>query len=137
MPDERTATDTSRAEGFGPNAWLVDEMYERYRDDPSSVSESWREFFTDYQSDTEAGAGAGFHVAQPATGRKGGSEAAPASPPPAPPNGATQPAAAESEAKAEPKPRPAPTATGDGAEAVGEPCPRRQASGRCRPSSSK
>ena len=27
---------------FGPNAWLVDEMYEQYRADPSSVSESWR-----------------------------------------------------------------------------------------------
>ena len=33
---------------FGPNAWLVDDMYEQYRDDPSSVSESWREFFADY-----------------------------------------------------------------------------------------
>ena len=33
---------------FGPNAWLVDDMYEEYRSDPSSVSESWREFFADY-----------------------------------------------------------------------------------------
>src|SRR5437763_3672635 len=32
---------------FGPNAWLVDEMYEQYRTDPSSVSESWRDFFGD------------------------------------------------------------------------------------------
>ncbi|MBV8387448.1 MAG: 2-oxo acid dehydrogenase subunit E2, partial [Acidimicrobiia bacterium] len=32
---------------FGPNAWLVDEMYDQYRADPSSVSESWREFFSD------------------------------------------------------------------------------------------
>jgi 2-oxoglutarate decarboxylase len=37
---------TGRA--FGPNAWLVDDMYEQYRSDPSSVSESWREFFADY-----------------------------------------------------------------------------------------
>src|ERR1700730_17125791 len=35
--------------GFGPNAWLVDEMYEQYRQDPSSVSASWREFFADYK----------------------------------------------------------------------------------------
>ncbi len=35
---------------FGTNAWLVDEMYERYVDDPSSVGESWREFFADYRS---------------------------------------------------------------------------------------
>ncbi len=33
---------------FGPNAWLVDDMYEQYRQDPSSVSESWRDFFADY-----------------------------------------------------------------------------------------
>ena len=33
---------------LGPNAWLVDEMYEQYRKDPSSVSESWQEFFADY-----------------------------------------------------------------------------------------
>ena len=33
---------------FGPNAWLVDDMYEEYRSDPASVSESWREFFADY-----------------------------------------------------------------------------------------
>ncbi len=34
---------------FGPNAWLVDDMYERYLADPTSVSESWREFFADYR----------------------------------------------------------------------------------------
>src|SRR5947209_3140200 len=33
---------------FGPTAGLVDEMYERYRADPSSVAESWRDFFADY-----------------------------------------------------------------------------------------
>jgi len=35
---------------FGPNAWLVDDMYDRYVVDPTSVSESWREFFADYKS---------------------------------------------------------------------------------------
>jgi 2-oxoglutarate dehydrogenase E1 component len=34
---------------FGPNAWLVDDMYERYQADPSSVSESWQDFFSDFQ----------------------------------------------------------------------------------------
>ena len=34
---------------FGPNVWLVDELYRRYLDDPESVSESWREFFEDYR----------------------------------------------------------------------------------------
>ncbi len=43
-----TATD-SASPGFGANSWLVDEMYEQYRDDPSSVSETWQEFFSDYK----------------------------------------------------------------------------------------
>jgi 2-oxoglutarate dehydrogenase E1 component len=37
------------AGSFGPNAWLVEDMYDRYRADPGSVSESWREFFADYR----------------------------------------------------------------------------------------
>src|SRR3954467_10233849 len=38
---------------FGPNAWLVDEMYDQYRADPSSVSESWRDFFADERDGEE------------------------------------------------------------------------------------
>ena len=34
---------------FGANSWLVDEMYAQYLADPDSVSESWREFFSDYR----------------------------------------------------------------------------------------
>ncbi|MGP0032228.1 MAG: multifunctional oxoglutarate decarboxylase/oxoglutarate dehydrogenase thiamine pyrophosphate-binding subunit/dihydrolipoyllysine-residue succinyltransferase subunit [Acidimicrobiales bacterium] len=34
---------------FGPNAWLVDDMFDRFLVDPTSVSESWREFFADYR----------------------------------------------------------------------------------------
>ncbi|MBA3653409.1 MAG: multifunctional oxoglutarate decarboxylase/oxoglutarate dehydrogenase thiamine pyrophosphate-binding subunit/dihydrolipoyllysine-residue succinyltransferase subunit [Actinobacteria bacterium] len=37
---------------FGPNDWLVDEMYEQYRRDPESVSESWRDYFADYRPET-------------------------------------------------------------------------------------
>jgi len=39
----------SGAGAFGPNAWLVEDMYERFRSDPTSVSDSWREFFADYR----------------------------------------------------------------------------------------
>ena len=35
----------SAMSGFGPNEWLVDEMYERYLEDPSSVDEAWQELF--------------------------------------------------------------------------------------------
>ena len=40
------------AAAVGPNSWLVDEMYDQYVADPSSVSESWREFFHDYRPAT-------------------------------------------------------------------------------------
>ena len=49
-----TVADSPRkTDSFGPNAWLVDEMYEQFVKDPSSVSESWQEFFEDYRSDTD------------------------------------------------------------------------------------
>lgn len=42
---------TKSADGaLGLNAWLVEEMYQSYKKDPTSVSESWQEFFKDYQS---------------------------------------------------------------------------------------
>ena len=34
---------------FGPNLWLVEEMYQLFLDDPSAVDASWHEFFADYQ----------------------------------------------------------------------------------------
>ena len=37
---------------FGPNTWLIDEMHHAYVADPTSVSESWREFFAGYQPRT-------------------------------------------------------------------------------------
>ncbi len=33
---------------FGPNEWLVDELYQRYQADPSSVDRAWWNFFADY-----------------------------------------------------------------------------------------
>jgi 2-oxoglutarate decarboxylase len=43
-----TAID-SAGSAFGANSWLVEEMYEQFRSDPGSVSETWREFFSDYK----------------------------------------------------------------------------------------
>ncbi len=37
------------ASSFGPNIWLIDEMYRQFRENPESVAESWREFFSDYR----------------------------------------------------------------------------------------
>ncbi|HEY6573683.1 MAG TPA: multifunctional oxoglutarate decarboxylase/oxoglutarate dehydrogenase thiamine pyrophosphate-binding subunit/dihydrolipoyllysine-residue succinyltransferase subunit, partial [Mycobacterium sp.] len=35
-------------EPFGQNEWLVEEMYRKFREDPSSVDPSWHEFLVDY-----------------------------------------------------------------------------------------
>ena len=45
-PAPPTGADPSN---LGPNAWLVDEMYEQYLADRTSVSDSWQEFFADYR----------------------------------------------------------------------------------------
>ena len=55
------------AGSFGPNAWLVDDMYDRFLVDPSSVAESWREFFSDYRpAPVPATAGSGLPWPTPA-----------------------------------------------------------------------
>ncbi|HMD46347.1 MAG TPA: multifunctional oxoglutarate decarboxylase/oxoglutarate dehydrogenase thiamine pyrophosphate-binding subunit/dihydrolipoyllysine-residue succinyltransferase subunit [Acidimicrobiales bacterium] len=84
---------------FGPNAWLVDDMYERYVADPDSVGESWREFFADYRPAPVP--------ASPAV--------APASPAPTG-NGAATAVAAPPE-----RPAPAPAPPGTTAAPAGEP----------------
>jgi multifunctional 2-oxoglutarate metabolism enzyme len=42
---------TGRAGQFGPNEWLVEEMYQRFLDDPSTVDPAWHDFFADYRPD--------------------------------------------------------------------------------------
>ena len=42
-------------EDFGANSWLVEEMYERFRDNPAAVSDQWREFFSDFTPAGTAG----------------------------------------------------------------------------------
>ena len=42
-------SEKSNPEDFGANSWLVEEMYERYREEPQSLSVAWREFFSDYK----------------------------------------------------------------------------------------
>jgi 2-oxoglutarate dehydrogenase E1 component len=42
--------------GFGTNEWLVEEMYQQYLADPSSVDQAWHEFFADYRPGSPVGA---------------------------------------------------------------------------------
>lgn len=48
---------------LGANAWMVDEMYRDYLENPANVSEGWREFFVDYRP----GSGAVTATSQTAT----------------------------------------------------------------------
>jgi 2-oxoglutarate decarboxylase len=60
----------------GPNAWLVDEMYEQYLADPSSVSTSWQEFFVDYRPDRARATSAGATGSKPVTATESPAESA-------------------------------------------------------------
>src|ERR1700729_1217282 len=42
------ADDNAASTDFGPNEWLVDELYQRYQADPGSVDRAWWNFFADY-----------------------------------------------------------------------------------------
>ncbi|HSA53678.1 MAG TPA: multifunctional oxoglutarate decarboxylase/oxoglutarate dehydrogenase thiamine pyrophosphate-binding subunit/dihydrolipoyllysine-residue succinyltransferase subunit [Yinghuangia sp.] len=39
---------------FGPNEWLVDEIYQQYLQDPNSVDRAWWDFFADYKPSGDA-----------------------------------------------------------------------------------
>ncbi|MBT8249670.1 MAG: multifunctional oxoglutarate decarboxylase/oxoglutarate dehydrogenase thiamine pyrophosphate-binding subunit/dihydrolipoyllysine-residue succinyltransferase subunit, partial [Acidimicrobiia bacterium] len=49
------STNDSSDVTFGTsNEWLVEDMYHRFRQDPSSVSEAWQTFFADYEPEIAA-----------------------------------------------------------------------------------
>ncbi|HET6186891.1 MAG TPA: hypothetical protein VFE59_07815, partial [Trebonia sp.] len=44
-PESAEWATASATADFGPNEWLVDELYERYLNDPGSVDKAWWSFF--------------------------------------------------------------------------------------------
>ena len=76
-----------QATDIGPNAWLVDEMYEQYLADPASVNESWQDFFADYRP-------GGGQAPLPAPGSASTAPAPAPTAPAAPPAAAPLPAGA-------------------------------------------
>ncbi|MFE7427369.1 hypothetical protein, partial [Streptomyces sp. NPDC057545] len=46
---DQAAPGTDPAAAFGPNEWLVDEIYQQYLQDPNSVDRAWWDFFADYK----------------------------------------------------------------------------------------
>jgi len=92
---------SSSTSQFGQNQWLVDEMYLKYQQDPSSVDESWHEFLADYTPDANSDASDNGRTAAAPPGTATAQQAAapaPAKPAPA--------AKAGPAAKAEPAPAP-------------------------------
>ena len=53
----RPSTTSSSVAGFGTNEWLVEEMYQQYLADPSSVDQAWHEFFADYRPGSPVASG--------------------------------------------------------------------------------
>ncbi|MCA0322654.1 MAG: multifunctional oxoglutarate decarboxylase/oxoglutarate dehydrogenase thiamine pyrophosphate-binding subunit/dihydrolipoyllysine-residue succinyltransferase subunit [Actinobacteria bacterium] len=95
MPEQPLSSDPQST--FGPNEWLVDELYESYLKDRNSVDKAWWDFFKDYEPG-EATYGRDYAVksnhapapATPAQGNGAAPKAAPAAPAAAAP--ARQPA---------------------------------------------
>ncbi|MFP5370603.1 MAG: 2-oxoglutarate dehydrogenase E1 subunit family protein, partial [Actinomycetes bacterium] len=84
--------------GFGTNEWLVEEMYQQYVADPSSVDQAWHEFFADYRPGSPVTGGehettGANGQAAPATGRPSAPAATPQRTAPAAPAVAPAPAA--------------------------------------------
>jgi 2-oxoglutarate dehydrogenase E1 component len=89
--------DAGQFAGFGPNEWLVYEMYQSYLKDPESVDKAWWDFFADYApSDT------------PKNGNSAPAPAAVSQSAPTPPTAPAEEAPVAPAAQAEPTP---PTST--------------------------
>jgi 2-oxoglutarate dehydrogenase E1 component len=98
---QQTSQDNPLA-GFGPNEWVVEEMYQRYLADPTSVDPAWHDFFADYRPATETvpagadGTGSGPRTVAVTTPPPGVKKEATTAPAPADrprPSGKSQPAA--------------------------------------------
>ncbi|MFF4601485.1 multifunctional oxoglutarate decarboxylase/oxoglutarate dehydrogenase thiamine pyrophosphate-binding subunit/dihydrolipoyllysine-residue succinyltransferase subunit [Streptomyces sp. NPDC001339] len=108
----------SPAAAFGPNEWLVDEIYQQYLQDPNSVDRAWWDFFADYKP-----GGGATAPPQPTE--------APAPQTPAAPQAPAAPAkpAASAPAAAAPAPAaPAPAKPAPAAKAPAKPAPAAKAS---------
>jgi 2-oxoglutarate dehydrogenase E1 component len=56
MSTSEPSDQSARLAAFGPNEWLVDEIYQQYLTDPKSVDPAWWDFFADYVPTEHAGA---------------------------------------------------------------------------------
>lgn len=119
---------------FGPNEWLVDELYQQYLKDKNSVDKAWWSFFADYRPDAGGPASGGQNGGRSesaasngaaANGASNGSpakKAAPASRTPSGPSAGDTPAAVGKDAPATPAAGPGgPAGAGTGGDAASKP----------------
>lgn len=116
------------AGGFGPNEWLVDEIYQQYLQDPNSVDRAWWDFFADYRPDGSAA------PAAPAGQGGASGAAARANAAPAP---AAVPAAPPAPAAAAPARPPAPAPVQPAAPAAPAPAPAAEKPAAAKPAAEK
>ncbi|MGY1726768.1 multifunctional oxoglutarate decarboxylase/oxoglutarate dehydrogenase thiamine pyrophosphate-binding subunit/dihydrolipoyllysine-residue succinyltransferase subunit [Geodermatophilus sp. SYSU D01062] len=103
-----TTSSSSAVAGFGTNEWLVEEMYQQYLADPSSVDQAWHEFFADYRPGSPVAASDDREQA-PAAGNGAAAQPEPAAAAASPARPAAADAAASAPAAAAPAaPSPAP-----------------------------
>jgi 2-oxoglutarate decarboxylase len=96
---ESTSSSSSSAtvpEEFGANEWLVEEMYDRFRADPSSVDQTWVDYFKAHGNGSAGGATTNYTV----------SNGAPSTTSPTSTNGTGGTATAEPQGKPEAKQEP-------------------------------
>lgn len=111
MPDQSPTNDPMSA--FGPNEWLVDELYEQYKNDKNSVDKVWWSLFEDYQP------GGGYQPGGEDAANGSGSNGAPTAAQAAP----SAPAAVAPAAPAPAPAAPAPAAPAPAAPAAAAPAP--------------
>src|SRR5690606_40214557 len=102
----RTPAVSSSTSQFGQNQWLVDEMYLKFQQDPSSVDESWHEFLADYTPEANSDAGDNGRTTAPASGAATSQQAAATSQQATAPATKTAPAPEATSAAAATKPAP-------------------------------
>ncbi|HYZ67460.1 MAG TPA: 2-oxo acid dehydrogenase subunit E2, partial [Mycobacterium sp.] len=109
---------SSSTSPFGQNEWLVEEMYRKFREDPSSVDPSWHEFLVDYSPEptTEAQSTTGNGQPAPAAAPVAPPEPAPAPAPKTDTSNGVAAAKAPEPAPAKPAAKPAGPAPADGDE---------------------
>ncbi len=107
---------SSTSSPFGQNEWLVEEMYRKFREDPSSVDPSWHEFLVDYNPEP-TGDGSTTRDAQPAAAPVAQAAPVPTPAPSPPPVTTATPGNGTTSAPVAPAPaRPAGPAPGEGDE---------------------